>query len=383
MPDPAFTESATAKIPSGSHELTPGGRVLCRDSENASSAAFAESESAGLIALGGRALEAGADASCIYWKTFADHFIRGICQIPEGGEIPPELPVPDINTLSEWMLNAPPMRGAEYLSPEVLRAIWDRLAGWTRERILQEKSIAAFLQRYAPAWARVGRVTLHLAENKNDAACPFAFMASYASGLSQSGRVSQLPLGKALAEYSGAKNKAGLLKLLTPLHAAAKSSQLVASLIESGDIFHPIAWTPPEAYDFLRQIPIFEEAGLLVRLPNWWKKKNSRPKVAATIGGKKGSAVGIDAMLDFKINVVVGDRKLTAQEIRELLEGDDGLVLFRGQWIEVDREKLQQALDHWEALASGEEISFIQGMRLLAGAPADLKSAEDLEEHRE
>ncbi|MBE0583945.1 MAG: ATP-dependent helicase, partial [Desulfofustis sp.] len=51
----------------------------------------------------------------------------------------------------------------------------------------------------------------------------------------------------------------------------------------------------------------------------------------------------------------------------------------KGQWIEVDREQLNAALKHWqkvEARAAGEGISFIEGMRLLAGAPADLSAAE-------
>jgi non-specific serine/threonine protein kinase len=42
----------------------------------------------------------------------------------------------------------------------------------------------------------------------------------------------------------------------------------------------------------------------------------------------------------------------------------------------VDGEKLRQALEHWQAVAAAAGdggISFIEGMRLLAGAPADLK----------
>jgi non-specific serine/threonine protein kinase len=66
-----------------------------------------------------------------------------------------------------------------------------------------------------------------------------------------------------------------------------------------------------------------------------------------------------------------------------LLAVEEGLVLFRGQWVEVDREKLQQALDHWQAVEQHGGISFAEGMRLLAGAPADLKQESELEEHRE
>jgi len=363
--------------------LTPGGTVVCQDAENPLHKWFAESEPGALITLGGRPADGTADASTLFWKIIADHLIRSLCQLPDGSDALNELPPPDPAQLATWTLNAPPMPGAEYLSPAILLALWQRLADWTRAAVSREKSIAAFLAKHAPGWSRVGRVTLHLAEQKTDPDFPFAFMASYASGLSQSGRLTQVPLGKALNEYSGAKNKAALLKLLTPLHAAGKASPLMTSLVETGDVFHPLAWTPPEAYEFLRQIPIYEDAGLLVRLPNWWQKRGKRPQVAATIGEKKGTSVGLDALLDFKLDVVIDGHKLSAREIKELLAGSDGLVLFRGQWIEVDREKLRQALDHWQSIASGDGISFIEGMRLLAGAPADLKDAADLEEHRE
>ncbi|MEY4243658.1 MAG: hypothetical protein RLZZ245_1243, partial [Verrucomicrobiota bacterium] len=363
--------------------LTPAGVVICQDPAHPLHAAFSESEPAALIALGGHSANPSADASILFWKSIADHLIRALCQVPDANDPLAEIPPPDAAQFAIWTLNAPPMPGAEYLSPDLLLALWQRLSDWSRAEIFQEKSIAAFLQKHAPAWSRVGRVTLHLAEQKSDPDFPFAFMASYASGLSQSGRLTQVPLGKALQEYSGTKNKTALLKLLTPLHAAAKSCPLMASLVESSDIFHPLAWTPPEAFQFLRAIPTYENSGILVRLPNWWLKRGKRPQVAATIGERKSSSVGLNALLDFKLDVIIDGYKLSASEIKQILAGDDGLILFRGQWIEVDREKLQQVLDHWKSIASQGGISFIEGMRLLAGAPADLKGTDDFEEHRE
>ena len=235
-------------------ELTPGGVVVYRGTRSDLVKAFAAGDAAGLVALGGQASREGTDATLRYWKSIADTFIRELCQIPDGIDLLPEIPVPDTTTLAGWVLDAPPMRGAEYLSPEILLSLWDRLDGWVRERIGGAKTVAAFLQSHAPAWSRVGRVTLHLAENKTDPECPFAFLATYASGLSQAGRLSQLPLGKALQEYSGAKDKPALLKLLTPLHAAARSCPLMENLVESSDIFHALAWTPAEAYLFLQSV---------------------------------------------------------------------------------------------------------------------------------
>jgi len=390
MPDPVLTDLAIppTRVSSpwgqlGSLGLTPQGALTSRDEITSLGRAFAESESAGLILLGGHPAESDAEAVELFWKSFADAFLRELCLLPDCKDPLDALPRPEAGILAEWILNAPPMRGGEYLSPETLLGLWTRIEAWTRHSLASTDGLAKWMHQYAPAWSRVGRVTLHLAENKGDDACPFAFMATYAASVSQSGRLSQIPLGKALNEYGGAKNKSTLLKLLTPLHQAAQACPLMADLVATGDIFHPMVWTPPEAYAFLRRIPAYEEAGLLVRLPNWWKKRGTRPQVAATVGEKKRSALGLNALLDFQVSVVVDGKKLTQKEIAALLDGEDGLVLFRGQWIEVDREKLQQALEHWKAIEAHGDISFIEGMRLLAGAPGNLQNEEELESHRE
>lgn len=361
-------------------ELTPHGYIIRRDFDRVTLATFDESDAAGLVSLAGNKPELETDASVNYWRNLGSLFLRALCHLPENEAT--KIPSPSTSELAEWGLNAPPMRGAEYLSPDVLSALWQRLEDWTQEQLTQT-GLAEFLKTHAPLWSRVGRVTLHLAENKNDSEFPFAFMATYASGLTSAGRVQQLPLGKALKEYAGANNKPALLKLLSPIHAAAKQNPLLADLVETGDIFHPLIWLPSEAYQFLQAIPTYEEAGLLARLPNWWKKKNRRLQVAATIGGQKKAGLGINALLDFKLDVVVDGQRLTRAEIDALLAGEDGLVLLRGQWVEVDREKLQQALEQWEAIEQHGGVSFIEGMRLLAGAPVDLKNEKEQEEQRE
>ncbi|MDQ8208297.1 DEAD/DEAH box helicase [Coraliomargarita sp. SDUM461003] len=363
-------------------ELTPHGLVIAQRPVAASLEAFSDSESAGLFQIAGHKLPSDLDASVHFWKAFTESFIRAFCHLPETTSTTVNIPAPDPSTLAERILTAPPMRGAEYLSSDCLLAIWQRLNDWAAAQIARD-GLAPFLAEHAPRWARVGRVTLHLAENKSDPEYPFAFMASYASGLTASGQVQQLPLGKALQEYAGAQDKGALLKLLSPLHAAAQQCDFLNELIETGDIFHPLVWLPEEAFRFLKNAPIYEDAGLLVRLPNWWKKRGKRPQVSATLGQKKRSSVGKDALLDFRLEVVIDGVPLSAAEIEQLLAGEDGLVLLSGQWIEVDRAKLQQALEHWQAVAAQGGLSLIEGMRLLAGAPADLSQEAESEGSQE
>jgi non-specific serine/threonine protein kinase len=148
---------------------------------------------------------------------------------------------------------------------------------------------------------------------------------------------------------------------------------LVKELLDTGDLYQPVAWTPRDAYRFLKDVPAFEDSGILVRLPDWWKKR-PQPRVGVTIGDKKQNSFDAAAMLDFKVQAALGDEQISEAEWRQLMAAEDGLVLLRGQWVEIDRQKLQQALDHWKQVQRHAEdgISFVDGMRLLAGVPADM-----------
>jgi non-specific serine/threonine protein kinase len=81
--------------------------------------------------------------------------------------------------------------------------------------------------------------------------------------------------------------------------------------------------------------------------------------------------VGQDALLDFRMEVVLDGEALTEGEIEQLLAGSNGLALVRGRWVEVDRERLQQTIEHFgevERRAERDGLSFRDAMRMLAGA---------------
>ncbi len=75
---------------------------------------------------------------------------------------------------------------------------------------------------------------------------------------------------------AGAKNKAALVRLLSPVQQASQRSAWVKDLVESGDIYQPLAWTPRQAYRFLKDVPVLEDSGVLVRMPDWWKSDLAR-----------------------------------------------------------------------------------------------------------
>jgi hypothetical protein len=107
-------------------------------------------------------------------------------------------------------------------------------------------------------------------------------------------------------------------------------------MVDAGEIFHPLRWTPQVATRMLRDIPQLESAGIVVRMPAGWKENRPlRPQVIAKIGGNVPSRCGEDALLDFRMDVVLDGEPLTSTEIKHLLSETDGLTLIRGRWVEV------------------------------------------------
>ncbi|MEO6597883.1 MAG: DEAD/DEAH box helicase, partial [Planctomycetota bacterium] len=268
---------------------------------------------------------------------------------------------------------APPMAGGEYLDANLLEEHWNALDRAVRNAVRDSGgSVREFFAGHGSAWQLIGRVCFHLAENRSDKELPFAFMATYSHRLSAKGKAQHLPLGRALQEYAGERNKPRLLQLLLPVQKGSAGSPLLKALVDSGEIFHPLGWTPTEALAFLRDIPVFESAGVIVRVPDWWKgKKPPRPTVSVTVGGEQASMLGIESMLEFSVGMALEGEPLTAKETRDILASTSGLALIRGKWVEIDRDKLAAVLEHWQSVerrAADGGLSFIEGMRLLSGA---------------
>jgi non-specific serine/threonine protein kinase len=340
--------------------------------------AFEDGPSAGLLQLATKDLHSPLPPGLDYARRYARMYLTRLCHssTAEATILPASVPPPAEAELATLVLQAPPMPGVEYLTPDVLRRWWTELDAHVRDEMSRHPAgPQAYLHEKNPVWRFVGRVTFHLAENKRDPHSPFAFMATYASRLSSQGRVQHEPLHKALREYAGERNREGLLKLLVPIEKAAERSDLARELVESEDVYYPLAWTPREAHRFLRDVPVFEECGLIVRVPDWWRaNRPPRPIVNVQVNGKRGSTLDAASLLRFSVNVTLDGEPLTDEELEQLLQSAGGLVSLKGKWVEVDREKLAQALEHWkeaERAAREDGVSFLEGMRLLANAPLE------------
>jgi superfamily II DNA or RNA helicase len=336
---------------------------------------FARDGGHGLLQLG--IAEAGSQLppALAFWRAFAMRFVAALCARDETAATGKagNIPAPPPDELTGLIDAAPPIQGGEYLGAEVLLALWQSMQRALGVELAETGlPLRDFLKSRDSRWRLVGRVHFNLAENRKDADYPFAFMATYTSSLAAHGALRHLPLGQALREYAGAGNRQQLLNLLEPLQQAAESCSWLQPMVDSGEIFHPLRWSPRDAMRLLSDVESIERAGLVVRMPSTWRmNRPSRPSVAATVGTNAPSLVGLQSMMDFRVEVSLDGEALTAEETQNLLASTDGLALLRGKWVEVDPDRLKATLDTFaatERLSAKQGVPFAQAMRLLAGA---------------
>jgi superfamily II DNA or RNA helicase len=336
---------------------------------------FAQGPGHGLLQLGAAEIGQALPAALSWWRDFASHYVTKLCAVTED-EAFVGLSAPDSALLAQWLQNLPPMRGAEYADAAVLLELWDKMNEAMRAELqASSKTLGDFLGSRHAAWHQVGRVHFNLAENRKDPEAPFAFLATYTSRVSAHGKAQHMPLSKALAEFSGNEQKAQLLKLLLPVQRAAEQCPWLQAMVADGEVYHPLRWTPPEAFAFLQDTPKLEAAGIVVRMPNQWAAgRPARPTVNASVGAKAPSVLGMDALLDFNMALTLGEEELTDGEINDLLQGGNGLQLLRGQWVEVDTQKLSRMMQRFadiEKISQAQGLAFSQAMRLLSRATLD------------
>ena len=363
--------------------LSPAGHLSCRPESDAAplpeglqgaiAAAFAQGAGPGLLHLGGVCAASALPPVWAWWRDWAVRYFTVLRTTQPGDEgAAAAVPPPDAEALQAQLLNAPPMAGAEYLSAEVLLALWQGMdAALHAACAAAGQPLQPFLASHYPAWNLVGRVHFNLAENRKDPDAPFAFLATYTTRLSAHGKAQHVPLSQALKEFSGTRKKAQLLSLLTPVQRAAADCAWIAEMVEAGEIYHPLRWEVDDALRFLADLPRMEAAGIVVRMPAQWRSgRPARPQVRVALGSQLAGGVGLSAMLDFQMDVSLDGEPLSPEEIRQLLEQSGGLQWIRGQWVQVDAERLSGLLDRFRRMQQDAEggMPLAQAMRLLSGA---------------
>jgi SNF2 family DNA or RNA helicase len=274
--------------------------------------------------------------------------------------------IPSDDDLRVLLANVPFALGAECISEDWLQGIFPRLrAGFAQGIAVYPGTVSDYLRERNAKVSVFGRVFFHLVENKGDESFPFAFLATYSAGDLKNKRASHMPLQNALLEYRGQDDL--LLKLLSTVSSAADRSGFLSELVESGELFRPLKFTSDEAYSFLREVPLYEECGILCRIPDWWKKRSNSLSLKLSMGDQKPAQVGMDSLLQFNPELYLGEERITPEELKAILAETAGLHFIKGKWVEVDKEKLEATLAAYEKakrLAKSGFYTIAEAMRL-------------------
>jgi len=332
--------------------------------------AGAEKSGEWLMVLGLSDQQIPLSATLDFWRRFANSFIRLVRNNPESEALREKFTAvlfPEDRTT--FMATMPAMTGIENAGSNYLESVWELLSGTWRSGIKGSRGgVENWFKSLAPGRIAIDRIHFHLVENRKDGSRPFAFLATYTTRVDEQGRMRHQPLKSALAEFAGRKDK--LLELLATVNKVAKKNSLVASLLESGELFQPVGFSTREASSFLSGVPDFESAGILCRIPRWWKGAPSKFVVGLSIGNGVPSKINRDALLDFRAELLIDGETISEADARRILANSDGLSLIKGKWVAVDAKTLAKTLDLFKEakkLATNQHCSFAEAMRMLRG----------------
>ncbi|MHB8067346.1 MAG: DEAD/DEAH box helicase [Desulfobaccales bacterium] len=111
------------------------------------------------------------------------------------------------------------------------------------------------------------------------------------------------------------------------------------------------------AFAFLTEkAMLLEQAGFAVMLPAWWTGRRTKMRLSARGQVKSskmtgGSGLNLDQIVQFDWQLALGDEDLSLAELQELAQLKSPLVKVRGQWVQLNADEIQAALDFWRKKA--------------------------------
>ena len=112
-----------------------------------------------------------------------------------------------------------------------------------------------------------------------------------------------------------------------------------------------------EAFTFLSESAwILEDAGYKVIIPSWWtpqgrQRAKLRLKASSQKSVKSSSGKGyfqLKNIIQYQYEFAIGEQQITEQEWQQLVNAKAPLIKFRGQWMELDQQKMQLMLEFWQ-----------------------------------
>ena len=152
---------------------------------------------------------------------------------------------------------------------------------------------------------------------------------------------------------------------------------------------HDCHLTLEEAFIFLKDYSsALSEAGYIVLVPTWWtpegrRRAKMRLKVSAHPSKKTDfmsqGYLSLKTLLSFSYTIALEDQGITEEEWEQLVNAKTHLIQFRGKWIELDRENMQEILAFWQK-HQGESHELALPDLLRSGAQSQDDSIWDLDQ---
>ncbi|MBE9079334.1 DEAD/DEAH box helicase [Romeria aff. gracilis LEGE 07310] len=109
------------------------------------------------------------------------------------------------------------------------------------------------------------------------------------------------------------------------------------------------------AFEFLKEAAwVLEDAGYKVIVPAWWTPQGRRraklrlnASSTASDDNTKGY-FGLATLVEYQYELSLGGESVSPQEWERLVATKEPLVQFRGQWMEIDRDRMQELLNFWQ-----------------------------------
>ncbi len=111
-----------------------------------------------------------------------------------------------------------------------------------------------------------------------------------------------------------------------------------------------------EAMAFLKDSAwVLEDAGYKVAVPAWWTPKGRqrakiRIKASATSVPSQEIGTGyftLPSLTEYQYELAIGGQTVSEEEWQALVNAKTPLVRFRGEWMELDRDKMAKMLEFW------------------------------------
>jgi len=174
--------------------------------------------------------------------------------------------------------------------------------------------------------------------------------------------------------------------LLTNLGYAAR---IYPALWQGLDTDQPVGITLDleAAFAFLKESAwVLENAGYRVIVPAWWTPQGRRrAKVRLKAKGKSSSGnnkaktyFAFENLVEYQYELAIGDESISEKEWNQLVTAKTPLVKFRGQWIELDQDKMQHMLEFWKTQQQeNPNLSLLDFLKLTASGDEELEVQVD------